>query len=292
MSAEPRTEPVRTRGSPESQDPREPQERHTGSMLDVLRFEGERRLRITSVLAVAFTLFAAMFVALAPDIVSAGAYDDIVDVMPPAMQALFGYENFGSIEGIVGGEYYTIAWMVGLGGYLAYSAAGSVAGDLKTDRMDTLLAAPVSRTEVLLGKYLALIVPILVLNVVIPAVLYGGSVLVDMPISPTDLAVLHALSIPYLLCWAAVGLFAGVVVRRGRTAGRVALGVVVAAWLVESVVVSTEFEWLGAVSPMRYFDPSAVLVGGTYDLVGAGLLLVVAVVLVGASQQLFRRSDI
>ena len=267
-------------------------DRATGSLLDVARFEGGQRLRVTGVLAVVFALFGAMFVALAPDIVATGAYDDIIDAMPPAMQALVGFESFGSIEGIVAGEYYTFTWIVGLAGYLAYSAAGSVAGDLKDDRMDTLLAAPISRTNVLFGKYLGLLVPIVVLNVVVPLVLYAGSLLVDMPLSLADLAVLHALSVPYLLCWAAIGLFAGVVIRRGRTASRSALGVVIAAWLVEAVVVSTEFEWIGAVSPMRYLDPSAVLVGGTYDLIGAGFLLGVAVVFVAASRLWFRRSDL
>ena len=277
---------------PGATEPVEQIDRSTGSLLDIVRFEGEQRLRITGVLAVVFALFGAMFVALAPDIVATGAYDDIIEAMPPAMQALVGFESFGSIEGIVAGEYYTFTWIVGLAGYLAYSAAGSVAGDLKDDRMDTLLAAPISRTKVLLGKYLGLLVPIIVLNIVVPLVLYVGSLLVDMPLPLADLAVLHALSVPYLLCWAAIGLFAGVVVRRGRTAGRGALGVVIAAWLIEAVVVSTEFEWIGAVSPMRYLDPSAVLVDGTYDVIGASLLLVVAVVFVAASQLWFRRSDL
>jgi len=268
------------------------EDRPTGSVLDVARFEGEQRLRITGVLSVVFALFGAMFIALAPDIISTGAYDDVLESIPPAMQALVGLETFSSIEGVVSGEYYTFTWIVGLGGYLAYSAAGSVAGDLKNDRMETVLAAPLSRPNVLLGKYLGLLVPIVVLNVVVPIVLYFGSVLVDMPISFTDLAVLHVLSVPYLLCWAAVGLFIGVVVRRGRTAGRVALGLVIASWLVESVVVATEFEWVGAVSPMRHFDPPAVLVDGTYDIVGAGLLLVLAIVFLVASQQWFQRRDL
>ena len=43
---------------------------------------------------------------------------------------------------------------------------------------------------------------------------------------------------------------------------------------------------------MRYLDPSAVLVDGTYDVIGASLLLVVAVVFVAASQLWFRRSDL
>lgn len=265
---------------------------HTGSMLDVTRFEGIRRLRITGVLAVVFALFGGMFVALAPDLVTSGAYDDIFESMPPAILALTGFEDFGSIEGIVGGEFYTFTFVVGLGAYLAYSAAGSVAGDIKNDRMDTLMAAPISRTRVLLGKYLALLVPIVALNVVIPLVIYGGTVLVDDPIALADLAALHALSIPYLLCWAAVGLFAGVVIGRGRTAGRVALGIVIAAWLLESFVTSTDFEWLGAISPMRYFDPSAILLDGAYNLAGTALLLAVAVVFVAVSQYRFTRMDI
>ncbi|EMA45845.1 ABC transporter permease subunit [Halococcus saccharolyticus] len=265
---------------------------HTGSMLDVIRFEGVRRLRITGVLAVIFALFGGMFVALAPDLVSTGAYDDIIEAMPPAMNALMGFENFNSIEGVVGGEFYTFTWVVGLGAYLAYSAAGSVAGDIKNDRMDTLMAAPISRTKVLLGKYFSLLVPIVVLNVVIPLVMYGGSVLIDEPIALADLAALHALSIPYLLCWAAVGLLLGVVVGRGRTAGRAALGVVIAAWLLESFVVETDVEWLGNVSPMRYFDPSGILVDGAYNLDGAALLLAVAIVLVIVSQFRFTRMDL
>jgi ABC-2 type transport system permease protein len=262
------------------------------SILEIARFEGERRLPITGVLAVVFALFGGMFIALAPDIISSGAYEDLLGSIPPAMQALVGLETFSSIEGVVSGEYYTFTWVVGLGGYLAYSAAGSVAGDLKNDRMDTLLAAPISRTNVLLGKYLGLLVPIVVLNIIAPLVLYVGSIAIDMPISLTDLMMLHLLSLPYLLCWGAVGLFVGVVVRRGRTAGRVAVGVVVASWLVESVVVSTDFEWLGAVSPMRYFDPPAVLVDGTYDIAGAGLLFVVTAIFLFTSQQWFQRRDL
>jgi ABC-2 type transport system permease protein len=158
--------------------------------------------------------------------------------------------------------------------------------------MDTVLAAPISRTSVLSGKYLALLVPILVVNVVVPLVLYVGSVLINDPMSIADLIALHVLAIPYLLCWGAVGLFAGVVVRRGRLAGRVVLAVVLGTWLVESVVVETAYEWVGLLSPMRYFEPSAVLVEGNYDIAGAVLLLAVAVVLVGTSLHFFRRRDL
>lgn len=273
-------------------DTRDGGAKSAGSLLTVARFEAQRRVRVTAVLAVLFGLFGAIFLWIAPDLVSTGAYDELLETLPPALTALFGFETFGSVAGVLGGEYYTFTWVVGLGGYLAYTAAGSVAGDLRTDRMDTLLAAPVSRTSVLYGKYLALLLPVLALNVVTPLLLYTESVLAGSPLPAGNLAALHALSVPYLLCWAAVGLFAGVVVRRGRTASRAALGTVVAAWLVESVVVETDIEFLGAFSPMRYFSPSTVLVDGSYDLLGAGVLLATTAVVLLASLLVFQRSDL
>jgi ABC-2 type transport system permease protein len=269
---------------------REP--RHAGTTLDVVRYEAERRVRVSAVVAVALSLFAAMFVWIGPSVTASGEIDQLTEALPPLFRSLLGFETMGSLAGLLAGEFYTFAWLVGLGGYLAYSAAGSVAGDLRSDRMDTVLAAPVSRTSVLLGKYLALLVPIAVANVAVPVVLYAGSRLVDAPLPAADLLAVHALSVPYLLCWGAVGLLAGVVVRRGRTASRAALGVVVAAWLGESLVVGSDIAWLGAVAPMRHYDPPAVLVDGSYDLAGAAVLSVAAVVLVALASAAFARADL
>lgn len=263
-----------------------------GATLTIARFEGRNRLRVTGVVAAVFALYGAMFVWLGPDLIAGEAVMEMVEALPAVMRELLGFESLASMEGLLASEYYTFAWTVGLGGYVAYTAAGSVAGDFRTDRMDTLLAAPVSRRSVLLGKYLALLVPIVVLNAVIPLILYGASLLVADTLSLTDLAVLHSLSVPFLLAWGAIGLFLGVVVRRGRTAGRVSLGLVFFGWIFESAISITDSAWLGAVSPMRYFDPPAVLVHGTYDLTGAALLVGVAVVFLVASDVAFGRSDV
>lgn len=278
-------------GTPESAAASEA-ERRGSALLAVARFEGRNRVRVTAVIAGLFALYGAMFIALGPQLVAGEAITEMLDALPPLMKELLGFESLASIEGLLASEFYTFGWLVGLGGYLAYSAAGSVAGDLRDDRMDTLLAGPVPRRDVLGGKFLALFVPIVALSAFVPAFLYGASVLVDAPIALADLVVLHVLAVPYLMAWSAVGLALGVVVRRGRTAGRLALGLVFFAWIFESVIATTEYDRAGAVSPMRYLDPPAVLVHGTYDWAGAGLLLGVAVVLVAASTLAFQRSDL
>lgn len=266
--------------------------RRGSALLAVARFEGRNRVRVTGVIAALFALYGGMFVALGPQLVAGDAITEMLEALPPLMKELLGLESLASVEGLLASEFYTFGWLVGFGGYLAYTAAGSVAGDLRDDRMDTLLAGPVPRRDVLLGKYVALFVPVVALSVFVPSFLYAASVLVDAPIALFDLAVLHVLAVPYLLAWGAVGLTLGVVVRHGRTAGRLALGLVFFAWMFESVIATTDYDQVGAVSPMRYLDPPAVLVHGTYDWVGAGVLLGVAVVLVAASTLAFQRSDL
>jgi ABC-2 type transport system permease protein len=46
------------------------------------------------------------------------------------------------------------------------------------------------------------------------------------------------------------------------------------------------------VAPTRYYDPTAILVGGEYDPVGAVVLLTAAVVVWAASSVYFTRRDV
>lgn len=258
----------------------------------VAAFEGRERLRISGVIAALLSAYGALFVWVAPDLVAGEELQALLDAMPPVMVELLGFESLASLSGLLAGEYYTFGWLVGLAGYVAYTAAGSVAGDIETERMDTVLAAPVSRGSVLLGNFLALLVPIIVVNAVVPLVLYAAAAAVGESLPLDHLLALHALSVPYLLCWGAVGLLLGVVVGRSRVAGRVAIALVFASWLFESVLDVTEYAALAAITPTRYLDPSAVLIEGEYDLLGTAVLLAATALVVAASRAAFARRDL
>ncbi len=269
-----------------------PAGRRRSTVLTVARFEGRKRLRTTAVAAAVLSAYGVLFVWVGPDLVGGEELQVLLDAMPPVMVELLGFESLASLSGLLAGEYYTFGWLVGLAGYVAYTAAGSVAGDMETGRMDTMLAAPISRGGVLLGSFLALLVPIVGINAVTAPVLYLAAAAVGDPLPAADLLALHALSVPYLLCWGAVGLLLGVVVGRSRTAGRVALALVFASWLAESLLDVSDYAWAGAVTPTRYLDTSAVLVDGQYDVVGAVVLLAATLVLVALSRRVFARRDL
>lgn len=261
-------------------------------MFELARYEGRRRLKGVLYLSVGFGLFASMYVATYPSIATDIDLDQFLEQMPEIFKELFNISTMNTMEGFLSAELYSLGWTLLLGMYVAYSAATLIAEDVDRERMDILLSLPIARRQVVAEKFLSLLVPIVGVNLVMPVVVYVGTLAVGFPISPVDLAVVHLLSIPYLLACAGLGLVLSVLTGRATIAQRGALVAVFALFLFESLVAVAGQDWLGAVAPMRYFDPTAVLVESSYDWAGAVILLLGAGLLVAVSAATFSRRDI
>ncbi|QCJ46740.1 ABC transporter permease subunit [Haloprofundus sp. MHR1] len=262
-------------------------------LLAVARYEAGRKVRGSVALSALLALVTAMYVGLYPSITSSGVdLDAYIQSLPPAFQEAFGVSTLTTIEGFLAVELYQFAWVLLLGVYFAYSAASLVADDVEHDRMDLLLSTPTPRGTVVVGKFLSMLVPILVVNAVVFAAVFVGTALVDEPIAVMDLLAAHALSVPYLLACSAIGLLLSVTLDRASTAQRGAIGVVFGLFLLETVTANTDFQWVGALAPTRYYDPTAILVDGEYGVVGAAVLLGATAVLVAVARAWFRRRDL
>jgi ABC-2 type transport system permease protein len=260
--------------------------------LATLRYEAERRLRGSLLLAVGFSLFAAMIILIAPAILEEVDLAALLEQYPPALVERLGLDKIGTMAGFLALELYQFVWLLAFGGYVAYSAAGSIAGEVETRRIERLLSAPISRARLLVETYLALLVPIAIVNAVVLVVVYGGAIGVGEPLPLRDLLAVHLLSIPYLLCVGAFGMLASVAVGGRTRAEGVAVGGVIGTFLLESLVMGTEVEWVGAISPGRYYDPLAVLTDGGYDLPGAAILLGATLALLGLATLVFGQVDL
>ncbi|WP_394741903.1 ABC transporter permease [Natronococcus roseus] len=261
-------------------------------MFEIARYEGRNRLKGSVYLSVGMALLAALVIWVYPSFSDALDGDELLEAYPQEMLQLFRIETMASLEGFLAFELYTFGWIILLGLYVAYAAAGAIADDVDRGRMDTLLAMPISRARLVAEKFAALSVPILVVNLLTPPVILLGARLIDEPLAVADVLAAHLLSIPYLFACAGIGLLCSVVFDRVGIAQRVALGVTFALFLLESLLAETDYEELGAIAPMRYYDPNEILLEGTYDLVGVGVLVVMTVALLGVSQLVFRRSDL
>ena len=262
-------------------------------MTEILKYEARRRVQGTIALVVILGFFALLVVYIYPSIeAAAGSVEEYLSTLPESFQASFAIESYTTIEGFLASEVYQFVWLLLVGLYLAYVAGGIVAGDVESGRIDLLLATPVSRTRVIVEKYLSLLVPIAILNLVMPLFVLGGVIAVGESISLLDLLLLHVFSIPYLLLTGAIGLALSVAFNRADIAQRGSLAVIFMLFIIDSVTVGTDFEWLGDVSPTRYFSPIDILVDSQVDVGGALVLLAAAFALLVISAERFRRADL
>lgn len=261
-------------------------------MFETARYEAGRRLRGTATLAGGIAVLVVFFVWYF-SVLDVEELTGAMESLPPAMLDAFGIQTIATIEGFLAAEVYNFVWVLGLGLYFAYAAGGLIAGDVERDRMDLLLSFPVSRSRLLAEKFSALVLPIVAVNIVTAAVVYGGVAAIGESIDLGHLVVVHVLSIPYLLACAAIGTLFSVVFDRADTAKRGAVGLVFALFLVKSVTAGADgYEWIQYVTPMHYYQPTPILIDGTYQLADAGVLLAVFIVLLAVSHVIFQRRDV
>jgi len=262
-------------------------------MLDTTRYEARQRVRGTLAFALLLGLFALLIIYIFPTIAESSAdIDAFIESLPESFREGFGAETYTTIEGFVAAELYQTVWVLLLGLYMAYAGGGLLADDIESGRLYLVLATPIARKRVAFEKFLSLGLPIVVLNLSMPLFVFGGSIAIDYPLDPYYLLVVHVLSIPYLVLCGAIGLALSVVLDRGDAAQRGAIAVVFLLFLLDSVTLGTDVEWLGAISPTRYLDPTDILLHETVDLVDPLLLFVVAIVLVLLSLVHFQHRDL
>jgi ABC-2 type transport system permease protein len=262
-------------------------------MTDVLKYEARKRLVGTLALGSGIGAFALLIVFIFPSIQVAGdSIEAYVEALPDAIREGFGIQSISTIEGFLATEIYQFVWVLMLGLYIAYLAGGIVASDVESRRIDLVLATPVSRKRVLVEKFGSVLVPIVVLNLIVPLFVYAGTLAIAEPLAVADLVALHVLSVPYLLVTAAIGLALSVLVGRADVAQRGSLAVIFVLFVVDSVTGGSDVEWLGAVSPTNYFSPSEILVEGTHDIAGAAILLLAAFALLVVCGEWFERMDV
>ncbi|MFB6081629.1 MAG: ABC transporter permease [Halanaeroarchaeum sp.] len=262
-------------------------------MTEVLKYEGRRLVTGAMALTVMLGLFVVLILSIYPSIADTGqAIEELFENLPEQFTASFPVEAYTTVEGFLATEFYQFMWLLLAGLYVIYVAGGIVANDVETGRIDLVLATPISRRRLVVEKYLALAVPILMLNVVLPLFVYAGLLSIGEHVDMANVVLLHLFSIPYLAFAGALGLLLSVLVDRADIAQRGGLALMFVLFVLHSVTTDTEFEWLGTISPSRYYDPSAILIDGELDVGGALVLVGAAAALVLVAAEIFRESDV
>ncbi|RZN63379.1 MAG: ABC transporter permease, partial [Methanonatronarchaeia archaeon] len=222
-------------------------------MTSILRNESRKLVRSSVILTGVFVLLSVMYLSIFPEFKEEA--EELLDAFPEFIFDMFGLAELHTIEGFIAAEVYSFFWAILVGIYFAYVGAGFISKDIKNRKMDLTLSNPVSRESVVLQKFGALWVPLLILNASVVIILYVGTSLIGEPIELISLVMVHLLSTPYLLVCAGIGLLLSIVLKRVKPAQVGAIGIVFVLWLIDSVSrVVPDYDWVGYISPSHYFD--------------------------------------
>lgn len=257
----------------------------------ILRIDSTRRLRGSLALLTVLTIFSILYISMFPNFKEDA--EELADAFPDFIFDMFDIEALHTIEGFIAAEMYSFFWTIIVGVYFAYIGSTMISVDIHDRRMDLTLSNPISRESVVVQKLLSLWAPLAILNIGVYAILMVGSIVIDEALDPVALAMVHLLSIPYLLVCTGIGLVLSVGLAHPRSSKAASVALVLVLWLVDAVSrMSPDYRWIGDVTPSRYYEHTAILVRAEYDLLNAGLLLIVFVVLVVIATAWFIRRDI
>nr|WP_241429875.1 ABC transporter permease subunit [Haloferax larsenii] len=263
--------------------------------LDIALFEFNQRRRGILIVSVLLVATAGLTIAVFPSFGEADVdFAELLESYPEEFQTAFvgSVTDFSSLDGYLVVELYQLVWLLIVGSYFAYAAGSLVAGEVDRNSAELVLVRPVSRTRFVLGKFLAMLPAVVIVDLLVLAAVVVGAGLIDEELRFSRLLLVHAVGGLYLVDCVAIGLLASTVFKRVRRAQGAAIGVVFGTFLLDSLTTDTDYEFLGNLSLTRYIDPGELLVLGDVDWGGVAVLVAVACAAVVLAAEVFERRDL
>ncbi|MDI7277134.1 MAG: ABC transporter permease subunit [Anaerolineae bacterium] len=241
---------------------------------------------------ISLALLAIYLIGLYPTVASQREqYRELLKAYPPEMMAFFG----GALDLSEPASYLDFTFFtyvpVVLGIYAVLAGSGLLATDEENGILDLILAHPISRTRLYVGRlltFVASLLGILALTWLGFTVLLPGS---PLGVDPGPLVLPFLSVFGVLLLFAALALFLSMILPSRSAAATVSGLVLVASYVVSSLKgVSPGLESVDRWLPLHYYQKAAALNG--LDWGQLGVLLGGAALLALAGWALFTRRDI
>jgi ABC-2 type transport system permease protein len=251
------------------------------------------RWRSTAAWSVGVALIAVVQLAVYPSVArSAASMQDFVAQWPEPLREAFGLGDYGTGPGYLHAEMFTLIVPLVLVAVAVGTAAAATAGEEERGTADLLLSLPVHRWAALAGKLLAMVAAVLAVAVSLGVTLVVGARVVDLDVAVSGVVAAVLGSVLLALAFGGVALALGAVTGRRAVATGAAIGLALAAFLLEALAPMADWlePWQGF-SPFHWAYADRPLQNGL-DGAGAGLLLAVFLAGVVAALVLFERRDV
>jgi ABC-2 type transport system permease protein len=210
--------------------------------------------------------FQVLRVHIAASVHSAGEFEQIATLLPPAVRAILGpsLTSVMSFNGIVCGGYFDLGNVIALL-VLTVALATLPASEIETGFADLILARPMPRHWLITRTIALVLFSILLMLFMIMAATWAGLALFappDVPGPPASQTASLALNLGLLLlCWSGVAMAFGAACRPGVARPVASLLAFAALLLDYAQKLWPPLERIGWLSPFRYFTPFELVMG-------------------------------
>jgi len=248
--------------------------------------------KTTIILAVLFMAMAAMYAGMFPSFETM-----LLDMTDAAFIESFPFlphiDQMHTYVGFLTLELYNIFWLLLLAIMFGFIAASSIAKEIEGKTIDLLLSNPLSRKQIVIEKFIGLIPMILIVNFSTMLVVMGITVALNESLNYANLVVVHLISLLYFLAVISIGLLLSAIIDDKMKSSIVMIAILIGMFVINSVSLMTpDYEVLGFLSFLHYFDTFTVLQSGTVDGIGLGVFVGVTVVCLIAAMLYFEKRDI
>jgi ABC-2 type transport system permease protein len=219
-------------------------------------------------------------------------YAELIDNLPAGLADAFGWDEISTAHGYLGSTVYGLLGPVLVIIMAIAFGARAIAGNEEAGHLELLIAQPVTRSQVVLQRAVALVIATLIggLAVFVSIVAIRGTVDIELPVGN-----IAAASLNLALLGAVFGTLAllvgGFVGRSGLVVG-VSAVVAVATYLANGLAPQVEgLAWIQDFSPFHWFASTTTLRDGI-DLPKTLLLAAVSLAFVVISAVAFNRRDV
>jgi len=243
---------------------------------------------------IALALLAALIVGIYDSVADQQAqFEVLLESYPPELMAFFGADDVATSmfapEGFVSAEFFS--WMpIVIGIFAVLMGSGLLVGDEEKGTLDLILAHPLSRTLLFMGRLLAFVTATLgILFIVWLGFVVTMNWSTNMNIGWGRVCLPLLALLAELLLFGALALLLSMVLPSRRMAASVAGVVMVASFFITSLArIDERLETVAKLSPLNYYQSGEAIHGLNWQWVG-GLLLVTMVFVLLAWWRFWRR---
>jgi ABC-2 type transport system permease protein len=251
-------------------------------------------LKATIIFSLLFAAMAAMYSSFYPQ------FKDLLAEMaedPQFIDFLVGFTgesgDFVSYVGFLNLELYSIFFVLILAIVVAFIASTIISKEIESKTIDLLISNPVSRTQIIIERFIGLIPMILIINFVTMFVVYGITIAINESIDFVNLLIAHLYAVPYFLAVIAIALLISTIIDEKMKSSIFMIALIIGMFFMEYIShFAIDAGNIGLVSLTHYYKPYDALKSGTVDFNGVIVLSSVTIISLIISVIYFDRKDI